>query len=266
MAAQGDLFVIGAGSVVGRLMRAAWRGGPVRWCARRGAVDAVWDLADGAEALAREIGGARAVLCLAGATPGATDFSVNVRLAEVVSRAANLAGCEQLLFASTMAVYGAGSGPFTEDGATKPLAEYGRSKRAMEEAVLGANGVTALRLGNVVGADMLFRNIVAGREILIDQFSDGTTPRRSYIDPAQLAALVAGLIGRAVPPVLNVAARPALAMGDLANAAGVAWQARAAPESALPLAEMDLRALDALLDVPEADAAAMVARWRETLR
>ena len=202
------LFVIGANSVVGRLLRACWAGCPVTWCARGGAVDVTWDLNDGAAALGQHLSGHDAVLCLAGATPGVQDFSLNVAVGEAVVRAASEAGCPQVLLASSMAVYGAGIGKLSESSLAEPLGAYGSSKLAMEEACLGAAGVTALRLGNVVGADMLFRNIAAGQPIVIDQFPDGRTPARSYIDPPDLARVVNALIGRDVPPLLNVAAAP----------------------------------------------------------
>lgn len=264
---QGNLLIMGAGSRVGRLLRGAWRGPAPVWQARSGA-EVTWDLADGADALAERLGGIGAVLCLAGATPGAGGFERNGTLGCAAVEAAARAGCGRVLLASTMAVYGAGAGPHLEDGPCDPVGDYGASKLEMERRalVLGAQrgvAVTALRLGNVVGADMLFRNVAAGQEIVLDRFADGTTPARSYVDPVVLADVICALLAREdLPDVLNVATDPPVAMGALLDAAGVAWRPRPAPETAMPCVSMDLSRLRGLADLPERSAAALVEGWR----
>ncbi|MEM1386564.1 MAG: NAD(P)-dependent oxidoreductase [Pseudomonadota bacterium] len=262
------LFVVGANSAVGQLLRAVWRDSQATWCARAGAVDAHWDLRAGPHALAARIDGASHVLCLAGATPGAQRFDINTALAQACVKAAEIAGCARVFLASSMAVYGAGATAFEEDAPLAPLGAYGASKAAMEEACLNhaAPGITALRLGNVVGADQLFRNIQAGAPITLDCFADGTTPRRSYIDPTRLAQVLCQLMDHeTLPPVLNVAAAPAAAMGDLADAAGIAWARRPAPPTALPVAEMALTRLFQRTGPLEADAQALVDGWRAAI-
>lgn len=261
------LFVMGAHSRVGRLLATVMTDMPITRQAREGA-DAAWTLADGPEPLARAMTGHGAVLCLAGATPGATDFSLNVDIALAAVEAAAAAAVPRVMLASSMAVYGGGDRPHPEDGPCDPAGAYGASKLEMERAAaaLGARhgvAVTALRLGNVVGADMLFRNIAAGRDIRIDRFADGTTPRRSYIDPVTLAGILAALVRlKELPPVLNVAADPAVQMGALADAAGVNWTPRPAPDDAIPLAAMDLTRLGRLMPLPCRDAGELVAGLR----
>lgn len=261
------LFVMGAHGRVGRLLRAILPGA-VTWQARKGA-DIDWSLDAGADALARSVTGHAAILCLAGATPGpardASDFSLNTELALAAIQAAAKAGVPRVLLASSMAVYGGGDAPQPENAPCAPAAPYGASKLEMERAALALAArhgiaVTALRLGNVVGADMLFRNIAAGQRIVIDRFADGATPRRSYVDPASLADMLQALLALpALPPVLNVAVEPPAQMGALADAAGADWTPRPAPDGALPLAAMDLSRLSALIAVPRRDAAALVA-------
>jgi len=243
-----------------------------------------WSLSDGAVALARNMAGVDTVLCLAGATPGPTsgptsgsvaDFALNARLAEAVVAAAAVAGGVRRVFlASSAAVYGAAPGPLTESGLCVPVSDYGRAKLEMEQRaaeVALARGVAlcCLRIGNVVGADMLFGNVAAGRAITLDRFADGTTPRRSYIDPLRLGRVVRGLTdlaraGADLPPVLNVASEPALAMADLLEAAHVGYGTRPAPATAQPLVALDIARLGMLLPfmAGPCDAAAAVAAWR----
>ncbi len=260
------LFVMGAHSRTGHLLRGPLGDLPIVWQARKGA-DVDWSLADGPGALAPAMAGAGTVLCLAGATPGADDYGLNTDIALAGIAAAAAAGVGRVWLASSMAVYGPG-GPHAEDAALAPLPGYGASKRDMERAAARAGeaagiAVTALRLGNIVGADMLFRNIAAGRAVAVDQFPDGTTPRRSYIDPESLGAVLRGLLAAGpLPGALNVAAAPPVEMGALADAAGVAWTPRPAPGAALPLVSMDMARLAALLPVPQRDAAALVAGLR----
>lgn len=247
---SGGWLVIGANGAVGRLLRRAWRERDgVGWCARRD-VPLSWRLQDGAAALAAHMAGRSDVLVLAGATRGdPAALSLNAEIATAaVAAAARVPGAPHLWLASSMAVYGPHPGPHAEDGPARALAPYGRAKLEMEDRALGAAqnagvGVTCLRLGNVVGADLLFRNIAAGRDIVIDAFADGGTPRRSYVDPVALGAALddlARLPRDARPDRLNLAAGPPLAMGDLARAAGVRYDTRQAPEGALPVVEMDL--------------------------
>ncbi|MDF0603109.1 NAD-dependent epimerase/dehydratase family protein [Psychromarinibacter sp. C21-152] len=265
---QGKLLIMGADSRVGRLLRGVWRGPPVVRQARAG-TDVAWTLGDGPVRLADPMAGADTVLCLAGATPGAEDFAPNVALGLAAVEAAARAGCGRVLLASTMAVYGPAPGPHAEDGPCAPTGGYGASKLEMERRALALGAergvaVTALRLGNVVGADSLFRTLAAGREIGLDRFTDGTTPARSCVDPVTLAAILSGLLARPnLPEVMNLATNPPVEMGALLDVAGVAWAPRPAPAGAVPRVAMDLSRLRALVELPERSAADLVAGWRQ---
>lgn len=255
--------VIGAGSHVGRMLRAQWGEG-ARWLSR-----ADWTAGQGPGALAPLLAGARAVICLAGATPGAAAFDLNRAIGAAVVEAAAGSGARVLL-ASTQAVYGDGPGPHAETGPVAPAGVYGTTKLEMERnarARARACGVAlcCLRLGNVVGADRLFRNIAAGGAVGIDRYPDGRTPARSYIDPERLALALRDLVTlEALPEVLNLASAPALQMGALADAAGVVWAPRPVHDTARAVIAMDVfraRALLPALDGP-VDAAQAVAAWR----
>ena len=255
------LLVVGGNSRVGQLLRQPLRDAPVTWCARDGA-DVQWRLEDGASALAPMLDGQDAVLCLAGATPGAGKFDLNTDVALAVIEAARQAGCPRVLLCSSMAVYGPGFG-HAEDGPCAPAAPYGASKLEMEQRAAAAAGdvaVTALRLGNVAGADALFRNIAAGRAITLDLFDDGTTPARSYIDPTLLARVLMALLRLPdLPPVLNLAADPPVEMAALMRAAGADYATRPAPDTALREVSMDLSRLKTLVDLPDRPAEAILA-------
>ena len=135
-----------------------------------------------------------------------------------------------------------------------------------EAADLGARlgvAVTALRIGNIAGVDAILGGWRPG--FALDVFTDGTTPRRSYIGPLTLARVLKELAGAAaLPGVLNVAAPGGVAMGTLLDAAGLGWTPRPAPASAIPDVQLDIAALtrlvplDAACGLPET----LVAEWR----
>ncbi|KMW58117.1 putative UDP-glucose 4-epimerase [Candidatus Rhodobacter oscarellae] len=240
------------------MLAQAWAGrGDMRWVSRAG--PRRWALADGPSGLAPHLEGAGCVLCLAGVTAGSqAALAGNREIALAVLRATDIAAAAPHIFlASSMAVYGRAEGLSVEDGPTAPAGPYGQAKLEMEQAshALAAQaglGLTQLRLGNVVGADVLGQNLAARRPITLDQFPDGRTPVRSYVDAERLALVLDRLIERAVsgqslPPVLNLAAAPALEMGALLAAMGQTYQTRAAPEGALAVSEMSVKRLSALV-------------------
>ncbi|MCG6902012.1 MAG: NAD-dependent epimerase/dehydratase family protein [Rhodobacter sp.] len=266
-------LILGANSTVGRMLRHQWSGLPdLVWVSRTGP-DHAWTLEDGAGALEPLLRDVSVVVCLAGATPGAgLAFDLNSAIARAVVDAA--AAADHVFLASTMAVYGDGSGPHVETGPTRPGNDYGASKLEMERAgeqaaAQSGVGLTSLRLANIVGADMLFRNIAAGRAITLDQFDDGATPVRSYLDPELFAAALLDLIGKTrdghvLPGVLNLASDPAVMMGALLRTAGIAFATRPAPDGARRRITMDVGRAKSLIPALAAprDAGAMVAAWR----
>lgn len=274
------ILVLGATGRLGRLLRRAWPEGQGLWQARPGR------LAPGADrvlldplaapaALARAAARTQAILCLAGVTPAAAQrgaaMADNTALALAAVEAGAVAGVPVLL-ASSAAVYGAQGGLLDEATAPAPVSDYGRAKAEMEAraaraaAELGV-AVTALRIGNVAGADAILGGWRAG--FRLDRFADGRTPRRSYIGPATLARVLAELAGRAarrgdLPGVLNIAAPGAVEMGALLDAADLAWAPRPAPEGAIPEVALDVAALARLvaLDPAAGRAETLVAEWR----
>ena len=192
-------------------------------------------------------------------------MDANVTLArQTLDAAASADGAHVFLFSST-AVYGALPGPNTEAGPTAPRSAYGHAKLRMEEmAAHHPTPCTCLRLGNVAGADAILGNWRPG--FSLDTLADGSTPSRSYIGPSCLARTLSILALREdVPDTLNIAAPGAVAMGDLLDAAGLAWTARPATAQTIARAVMDTSALDRLVTFAPADstAAGIVDDWRQ---
>jgi hypothetical protein len=136
-----------------------------------------------------------------------------------------------------------------------------------------APGVTLLRIGNLAGADMLAGS-AAGGAVTLDRFASGSGPVRSYVGPATLARVLAALAARAgaglpavlppvLPPVLNVAEPGGIAMADLLRAAGIGFGWRPAPAGAIERVVLDVARLAALVPLPPADPARLVAEWRQ---
>lgn len=268
------VLVVGASGRVGRMLARAWdQGGLCPTLSHRGTAPPTalprlhW------APLEQPLPGGdfAAMIVVAGVVPGRGDLAGNAAIAGACLRAAEAAGIGQVLLASSIAVYGNNGGrPFGESDACAPVNDYGHAKLAMEAeaAPFRARGmaVTSLRLGNVAGADALLLNAASGQKLWLDRFADGSGPVRSYIGPATLARVLAGLVGRDLPAVLNLAAPEPVAMADLAQAAGVDWGWRPAPPTAHARITMDCRRLAGFCALAAADnaAAAMVAEWRQT--
>lgn len=270
-------MVIGASGRLGRALRRNWpRETPARWTSRRAgpgllACDPLRDPA-GLAALAA---GAGALVCLAGVTPAGAaaggDWADNTRLA-LAALEAGAAAKAPVILCSSAAVYGRAGGVLDETRAPTPAHPYGAAKAEMEAAVLNharehaqEGGATILRIGNVAGADAALGGWRAG--FALDVFADGATPARSYIGPATLARVLAGLLerlraGAALPGILNVAQPGPVEMGALLTAAGLAWTPRPAPAEAIARVELATDRLAALVPLPPADAAGLVAEWR----
>ncbi len=209
------------------------------------------------------------MIVLAGAVRG--DLSLNAQLAEACCAAAVQAGIGQVLLASSSAVYGVNAGQACrEDTPTHPVNDYGRAKLEAEAVAARwrAQGlaITALRIGNVAGADALLAGIQPGQPTKIDCFADGTGPVRSYIGPITLADVLAKLLGQDLPRALNIGAPNPVAMADLAQAAGADWQYQPAPATAYQRITLDCGQLAQHYRFAEnqSDAAVMVAEWQST--
>ncbi|WP_333828364.1 NAD-dependent epimerase/dehydratase family protein [Pararhodobacter sp.] len=279
---QHDLVVTGASGRVGRLLAAGWaRSGVPVLLQRRGdaaltqGLDELrWSPLEGAAPLIDRVqrhGAPRAMLVLAGATPGTgRDLSLNRPLTEACLAAALAAGIGRVLVTSSSAVYGGGRAqPWGESDPAQPTTPYGEAKAAAEAActLWRARGleVCCLRIGNVAGADALL--LRAGGPLAIDRFADGGGPVRSYIGPGSLARVLRALACAPgpLPETLNIAAPVPVAMTDLASAAGLDWRWQPAPPSAVARFTLDCRALAALVpfDDAESTAATIAAQWKD---
>lgn len=233
-----------------------------------------WSPLEGSAALADWVamyGPVKTMIMFAGTTPGA-DLSLNRSLAEAAAEAALAIGCPRMLLASSSAVYGAGNGhPTPEDASLEPVNDYGRAKIEMEQACIPWREkgleICCLRIGNVVGADALIRNVAAGGALKIDRFDDGTGPMRSYIGPVSLARVLATLAEHpaSLPPILNLAAPRPVSMADLATAAGASFTMPPAPATALHRITLDCTALEQFVTFApnESCVKTMISQWRE---
>ena len=278
--------VLGSTGRAGNFLHRAWSGGhvsppgPVYWQTRaapRAENSLSWDILTEPPP---DLSGARVLINLAGATAGSPQLvEANTALALKSLEAAAARGLAHVFIASSAAVYGAGEQSHAEPEVLAPVSDYGRAKAEMEAAVLrwaedaGCNGpkATLLRIGNIAGADALLGRFRSGCAMVLDQFDDGTGPVRSYIGPASLAGVLAGLVrraaqGRPLPQVLNVAAERPVAMSELLEQADIPWSWRPAPPSALPRVVLDTARLAGLGLAPGAiTARAMVSEWRALL-
>lgn len=228
-----------------------------------------------------------ALVMLAGVTPAPGQdpalLQGNAALAHACLTAARAAGIGRVLLASSAAVYGLHpeGQPFAEDSPLAPLSPYGEAKRAMEATAPAFRDhgleVTALRIGNVAGADALLAphqaavmgDAVSRRNLPplhIDGFADGLGPLRSYIGAQSMARVLARLavVPRPLPPVVNLASPLPLRMTALADAAGLPYRLGPAPATAHQAITLDTGMLQGLVgfDPVESTADAMLRQWR----
>lgn len=267
-------LVIGATGRIGSILRKSWLHGGASWQARRQQEGINWQVFDpltAPKSLAQAAQGCDRILCLAGSIPGRhDDLQDNTRLAESVIRAGAKVGA-QVLLSSSVAVYGAQAGMLHEATQRIPITPYGQAKKEMEVRgqVLGAElgvPVTALRIANVAGCDAILGGWRPG--FTLDQFADGTTPRRSYIGPTTLARVLWDLVqAPKLPEALNVAVPGAVQMGALLDAAGLSWSPRQAPDSAIAQVEVATDALSAFTPLdPEASLpSTLIREWRSQI-
>jgi len=258
---QGPL-ILGATGLVGRALRAVpaenW-GTPPIWqsrIARAGFLQ--WDILN-QPAPDVDCSG---IVMLAGSADSAQEVHRDLAM-----RAAALGKSlgVRTLIASTQAVYGPQSGRLDEATVCHPVGAYGTGKLMMENAVAGQGGVTCLRIGNVIGADMLGRAAAAG-PVTLDRLHDGTAPRRAMIGPVTMAKALLALLNypKALPQTLNFAQPGLVGMDEILQAAGLPWEWTPAPDTVLPKVELDTSLLTSLIDIAPAQPAALVAEARST--
>jgi len=271
-----DVLILGATGKVGRMLQRHWPqdARPPLWQGRSATAAAGWVMWGPGMPLPP----ARVVVLLAGVTTenpatGAT-LDDNPRIGLQVAEAAVRAGVRHVLLTSSIAVYGR----TPPEGATEttppdgPRA-YGLSKRDTEDAMAArlagtGTGLTALRLGNVAGADMLADVVASGSAVRLDRFADGAGPARSYAGGRFLARTLAALCGHVLsgtplPAVLNVAGQSPVAMADLLSAAAIPFEWTQAGPAALQRVTMDCTRLAALVPpAPQFETvAALAADW-----
>jgi len=291
-----NFAILGATGKVGRLLHSAWARFPpkgVRLLYQTRATDRDlpagtfhWSAENGTAGLAAVLaryGQIDCVLCLLGATnPGpAPDYSEHGQLALSALELADALGAGRVFLASSSAVYSGlpAAAVLTETTQVAPVTAYGRAKREMEIHALasGAGRVTCLRIGNVAGADQLLLNAAAAsacNPLLLDQFPDGTSPRRNFIGPQTLASVLISLVKASqttaeFPTVLNVGAQRPVQMHQLLRAMpglteGRDWCFRPAVSAAIPDLSIDTSLLQHFHSFApqDCDPASIVGQWQ----
>lgn len=167
-----------------------------------------------------------------------------------------------VLIASTQSVYGLADHPLSEHDPCHPINDYGKAKLEMERSISDRTNVTCLRIGNVPGADMLFRSVRRG-PVALDQWPDKVGPKRSMIGLQELARVCAALFKVSDrPSILNVAQPGLVSMESLLDEAKADWHWQDAPETAVRELSLDLTLLTSLIEVPTGDPAQMVKEGR----
>lgn len=195
-------------------------------------------------------------------------------MAQAVADACRDNGAAVLLAASSAAVYAPSAVPVTEEATPAPATPNGRSKLETEGLLArncaeGGVPLVLLRIGNVVGADALFGpRAPESPPIRLDPVPgrDGG-PVRSWIGPRSLGQALARLClaagaGDGLPPLLNLAQDPPLAMADLLAASGLPWAYGPPNPSVLPDAVLSTERLRHLVPLPRATAAGLLAELR----
>lgn len=296
---QAPVLLVGGFGRVGRLVRALWPTDlPPPMVSRRNlplsGAAFLWAPLDGPAALldhlSRQGTLPPALVMLAGVTPAPGQdpalLHANATLAHACLTAARAAGIGRVLLASSAAVYGVHPDglPFAEDSLPAPFSPYGRAKLQMEATAApfrqAGLKVTALRIGNVAGADALLaphQAAVMGHEVSprnlmplrIDGFADGLGPLRSYIGGQTLARVLARLaaLPHPLPPVLNLASPEAVRMTALAQAAGLPYTLVPAPATAHQNITLDAGLLQGLVgfDPAESTAEDMLRQWHAAI-
>ena len=267
---ESSLVVTGSAGRVGRALRSVWgdhvAGMPVVWSARNPgqSIDLMWNI--GVEP-APPLPNRAIFLHLAGQTRGSVEeLAENRRSVAFLCEKAKDSEARYVFFMSSVAVYRPEPGLIAEDHRADPQNDYGRAKFAAEDAARIAlpSGLTVLRLGNLAGADTLLTSARNGPVALDPVEHQPGGPERSYIGPQMFAKVLAELIGLAakgavLPDILNLAQPPALRMADLLTAAGATWHYGPKRTGVIPRMDVDVSRLSALVDLPNATAAAVIA-------
>lgn len=264
--------MLGAQGRLGRMLQQCWPvpSELVLQSRRKGPGIHTFDILAAPNELAKVALKCRAVICLAGVTNvhnarTGDPMRLNTELALATISAAPRG--MPVFIASSAAVYGNENGLCREDQNVVPVSEYGHAKREMELAAIALGQkrgvpVTALRIGNVAGADAILGGW--SPEMVLDRFPNGMTPARSYIGPFGLARILHLLTCQTgLPDILNIATPGAVEMGALLSQAGLDFGTKDAPPGAIPKVELDVSRLAQWVDfAPDAGTPrALVRDW-----
>ncbi|MBC7477890.1 MAG: NAD(P)-dependent oxidoreductase [Pseudorhodobacter sp.] len=264
------VLVTGSSGRVGRALRAVWRDRPLKnmqffWQARHcdGLDGFQWDIGQNPPPL---LPNSLVMLHLAGKTSGTPEqLAQNVIVTEAVCAAALAAQARHVFIMSTAAVYGPDALSLDEAAKPAPQNPYGASKLAAEQVAVRMlhRRVTILRLANLAGADALLGTV--RDEVVLDPIKGQSGgPERSYIGPRVLAQALIDLIQSAVsgtplPPILNLAQQPPVAMADLLQARGLKWRFGPPRPGAIARVALNTDRLAAIIQVPQTSAAGLIA-------
>ena len=265
-----SVLVTGGSGRVGRALQAIWRANPLTnlriiWQARQSVSSGClqWDIGQNPPPL---LPNGLIVLHLAGKTSGTPEaLAQNAVATEAVCMAALEARARHVFIMSTAAVYAPGPLPLDEATTPAPQSPYGLSKLTAEQVAvrLMQRRVTILRLANLAGADALLGT--ARDEVMLDPIKGQPGgPERSYIGPRVLAQVLAGLMqmavnGATLPPILNLAQQPPVAMADLLQAHGVKWRFGPPRAGAVARVVLNTDRLAAVVPVPQTSPSALIA-------
>jgi UDP-glucose 4-epimerase len=163
----------------------------------------------------------------------------------LINQSIRVGSVRKFIFTSSIAVYGSGRTPMTEDMEPLPEDPYGISKLACEYDLKAAYAMFGMpyvifRPHNVYGAGQnmydKYRNVVgiflnqlqAGRSLTV--FGDGLQTRKfSYISDVSYPIALSGLLSHVNNQVFNVGGDIATTVKELAQVTGLAWNGSEAP-------------------------------------
>ena len=162
----------------------------------------------------------------------------------IVTQSARIGSVKRIVFTSSIAVYGSGRTPMTEDMEPRPEDPYGISKFAVELDLKAAHEMwgteyVIFRPHNVYGPGQnmydRYRNVIgifmnqlqAGKALTV--FGDGEQTRKfSYISDVSYPIALSGVLPHVAQQIFNVGGDIASTVNELARVTKAAWGAAAA--------------------------------------
>lgn len=175
----------------------------------------------------------------------------------LITQAVRVGTVKKFVFTSSIAVYGSGRTPMTEDMEPEPEDPYGISKQAVEQDLKAAKQMWGMdyvvfRPHNVYGPGQniydKYRNVVgiflnqlqAGKSLTV--FGDGTQTRKfSYVDDVAYPIAVSGVLDHVGGEVFNVGGDIATTVNELAEVVLETWDGKLQGKSADYITHLDAR-------------------------